>query len=245
MTAALDEIAPDVFRISTYIEDFDLTFNQFLVRDDEPLLFHTGMPAMFQEVRAAVARVLDPSRLRWISFSHFEPDECGALNEWLAAAPFAQPACGLVGAMVSVNHVATRPARVLEDGEVLVTGRRRFRYVRTPHVPHGWDAGLLFEETGKTLFCSDLFTHGGETPRPVSGDVVGPAGAYMVESEKGPFAGYLPFNARTTATMERLAALEPRTIAAMHGASYVGDGASALRALSGVLSEVYGASAPA
>src|SRR6188768_1230288 len=135
MTAAVDEIAPDVFRISTYIEDFDLTFNQFVVRDDEPLLFHTGFPRMFAGVREAVARVIDPARLRWISFSHFEPDECGALNEWLATAPNAQAACGLVGALVSVNHVASRPARTLDDGEVLVTGRKRFRYVRTPHVP--------------------------------------------------------------------------------------------------------------
>src|SRR5262245_29754557 len=134
MTAAVDEIAPDVFRISSYLESYDLTFNQFLVRDDEPLLFHTGMPAMFPVVRDAVRGLIDPARLRWVSFSHFEPDECGALNEWLAAAPSAQAACGLVGALVCVNHVAPRPARVLEDGEVLVTGRRRFRYLRTPHV---------------------------------------------------------------------------------------------------------------
>jgi flavorubredoxin len=240
MTTAVDEIAPDVFRISTHVADFDLTFNQFLVRDDEPLLFHTGFPSMFADVRGAVARVIDPSNLRWISFSHFEPDECGSLNEWLAAAPESQAACGIVGALVCVNHVATRPARALDDGEVLVTGRRRFRYVRTPHVPHGWDAGMLFEETERTLFSSDLFTYGGATPRPVAGDVVGPARENLVEGEKGPFAAYMPFGARTTATLERLARLNPRTIALMHGAAYAGDGAAALRGLSGVLTEVYG-----
>jgi flavorubredoxin len=240
MTTAVDEIAPDVFRLSTYVADFDLTFNQFLVRDDEPLLFHTGFAAMFGDVRAAVARVIDPSTLRWISYSHFEPDECGSLNEWLATAPASRPVCGLVGALVCVNHVATRPARVLEDGETLVTGRRRLRYVRTPHVPHGWDAGMLFEETEKTLFSSDLFTYGGATPRPFADDVVGPARENIVEGEKGPFAGYMPFNARMTSTIERLAQMKPRTIALMHGAAYAGDGAAALRGLSGVLSEVYG-----
>lgn len=239
MTAALDEIAPDLFRISIHVPEIDLAFNQFLLRDDEPLLFHTGMPSMFEAVRGAVARVIDPSRLRWISFSHFEPDECGSLNEWLAVAPNAQAATGMVGAMVCVDHVASRPAKVLEDGEVLVTGRRRLRYIRTPHVPHGWDAGLLFEETDKTLFSSDLFTHGGVT-RPVSGDVVGPARVYMVESEEGPFAGYVPFNRRTISTLERLAVLEPRTIATMHGASFRGDGASALRALSDEMAAIYG-----
>lgn len=139
----IDEIAPDIFRISVFVPQADMQFNQFLVRDEEPLLYHTGRKGLFPEIREAVARLIDPTQLRWIGFSHFESDECGSLNQWLEIAPHAQAVTGLVGAMVNVNDFALRPARSLQDNEVFITGKKRFRYIRTPHVPHGWDAGLL------------------------------------------------------------------------------------------------------
>ena len=156
MTARIDEIATDLYRISLYVPDFDLQFNHFLVRDDEPLLFHTGMRGMFPAVREAVATLIDPAELRWISWSHFEVDECGALNEWLAVAPNATPVCGETGAMINIGDFSNRPPRGLKPDEVLETGRHRFRFVPTPHLPHGWDAGVLFEETERVLLCSDL-----------------------------------------------------------------------------------------
>lgn len=134
---AITEIGPDLYRISTYVPEIDLQFNEFLVKDDQPLLFHTGMKAMFPLVRDEVASVIDPSSIRWIGFSHFEADECGSLNEWLQIAPAAQPVCSTVGALVNVNDFATRPARGMTDGEVLNTGKYRFRFLQTPHVPHG------------------------------------------------------------------------------------------------------------
>src|SRR5215510_5497986 len=143
----IDEIAPDIFRISTYFADFNLQFNQFLIRDEEPLLFETGMRQMFPLVREAVSRIIDPSTLRYVSFSHFEPDECGSLNEWLTLAPRAEAVCSAVGAMVFVNDGAVRPARGLMNDETIQTGKYRFRFKATPHLPHGWDAGVLFEET--------------------------------------------------------------------------------------------------
>ena len=151
---AVTQIGPDLYRISVYVPQFNLQFNHFLVKDEEPLLYHTGLKGMFAPVRDAVATVLDPSRIRWIAFSHFESDECGSLNQWPELAPAATPACSLLGAMVSVNDFAIRPARGLTDGEVLPTGQYRFRLCRTPHLPHGWDASLLFEERTKTLLCS-------------------------------------------------------------------------------------------
>ena len=160
--ARVTEIAPDHYSISIYVPEFNLQFNHFLIKDEEPLLFHTGMKQMFPLVRDAVARVIDPSTIRWISFSHFEADECGALNEWLAVAPHAEPVCGLVGALVSVNDFSIRQARVLAHDEILKTGKYRFRLRQTPHVPHNWEASLLFEEVTRTLLCSDLFTHEGD-----------------------------------------------------------------------------------
>ncbi len=151
------EIAPDVYRICVLYPEINLQFKHFLIKDDEPVLFHTGLRRMFPEVREAVQTLIDPARLRWISWSHFESDECGALNDWLAIAPNAEPACNMVGALVNVNDFASRPARILGADEVLTTGKYRFRYVCTPQLPHGWDAGVLFEETNQTLFCSDLF----------------------------------------------------------------------------------------
>jgi flavorubredoxin len=158
------EIAPDIYRLSTYVDDAGLVFNQFLVDADEPLLFHAGLRSLFPLVSAAVARVLPVPRLRWITFGHLEADECGAMNSWLAAAPQAEVAHGAMGCAVSVNDLADRPPRPLQDGEVLDLGSRRLRRIETPHVPHGWDAGLLYEETTGTLLCGDLFTALGRPP---------------------------------------------------------------------------------
>lgn len=234
------EIAPDLFRISTYIPEFGLQFNQFLVRDDEPLLFHTGMNALFPAVHEAVASVIDPSQIRWIGFSHFEADECGSLNEWLRIAPAAQPVCSMVGAMVSINDFAIRPARGMADGEVIETGKHRFRFVQTPHVPHCWEAGLLFEETNGTLFSSDLFHQNGDVEPLTESDVIGRARQTLVEYQAGPLANYMPYTNRTDAILQGLADLKPRTIAAMHGSAFAGDGEQAVRDLAVVIREVLG-----
>ncbi|HSD11286.1 MAG TPA: MBL fold metallo-hydrolase [Candidatus Binatia bacterium] len=236
---AVDEVAPDVFRIATYVPEADLQFGQFLVRDDEPLLFETGMKALFPAVRDAVAKVLDPSTIRWVSFSHFEADECGSLNEWLTVAPRAQAACSLVGAIVSVNDFAIRPARSLADGEEFSTGKRRFRFLHTPHVPHCWEAGMLFEETDGTLFCSDLLQQNGERP-PVGGtELVGLSRESMRNYQKGPFANIVPYTPHTDHAFRRLMALQPKTLATMHGSVLRGDGAQALGELATIVKEIY------
>ncbi|TAH35511.1 MAG: MBL fold metallo-hydrolase [Planctomycetota bacterium] len=236
----ITEVAPDVYRISTFVPAANLEFAQFLVRDEEPLLFHTGLKALFPAVREAVASVMDPAKLRWLSFSHFEADECGALNEWLALASKAEAACNLVAAAVSVDDFTGRPSRVLADGEVLVTGKQRFRFLRTPHVPHCWEAGLLFEETNGILFCSDLFQQNGERPATTESDVVGPCKEALLEYQEGPFAHYLPYTPNTDGIFQRLSGLKPSTLATMHGAVFHGDGGRALVELAGVMREVLG-----
>jgi flavorubredoxin len=236
----IDEVAPDVFRIATYVPEADLEFGQFLVRDEEPLLFETGMKALFPAVRDAVSRVIDPKTLRWVAFSHFEADECGSLNEWLALAPRAEAACSLVGAVVSVDDFALRPARRLADGETFTTGARRFRFFHTPHVPHCWEAGVLFEETERTLFCTDLLQQNGERP-PLGGpELLELCRRSLLAYQQGPFANYLPYTRLTRPTLDRLAALEPRTLATMHGSVFRGDGATALRDLGRVYADVLG-----
>jgi flavorubredoxin len=191
-------------------------------------------------VREAVAKVLDPTTIRWVSFSHFEADECGALNEWLSIAPRAQASCSLVGAIVSVNDFAIRPARALADGEEFSTGKRRFRFLHTPHVPHCWEAGVLFEETDRTLFCSDLLQQNGERP-PVGGqELVELCQRSMMNYQKGPFANVLPYTPHTDGALRRMAALEPKTLATMHGSVLSGDGAKALGELAAVVKEIYG-----
>lgn len=240
MKPHVSEIARGVHRISTFHPAFGIQFNQFLIADDEPFLMHTGMRRMFASTLAGVRQVLDPARLRWIGFSHFESDECGALNEWLALAPQAQAACSFVGATVTVNDFAERPARALADGEVLALGTRRLRFLATPHLPHGWDAGLFFEETERTLFCSDLFFQPGDPAPLTEGDVAGLAGEVIRAGATGPLAHDLPYTPYTDATLRRLAALEPRTLAVMHGASFRGNGGAAIRALAGVIAEVLG-----
>jgi flavorubredoxin len=229
------EIAPDVFRISTFHPDFGIQFNQFLIKDDEPFLMHTGMRRMFTTTRDAVAKILDPSALRWIGFSHFEPDECGALNEWLATAPRAQAVSSFVGVTVMLNDFADRPARALADGETLVTGAHRLRFLATPHVPHCWDAGLFFDETGRTLLCSDLFFQPGDPDPIIESDVVGPASDAIRAGANGPLANDMPYTPYTNATLERVAALEPRTLAVMHGSSFRGDGRKAVLELAAVI----------
>jgi len=234
------EIAPDCYRISTYIPEIDLQFNQFLIKDDEPLLFHTGMRVLFPAVREAVATIIDPSTIRWISFSHFEADECGSLNEWLQIAPAAQPVCSMVGALVSVNDFALRPAKAMNHGEVLETGQHRYRFAHTPHVPHCWEAGMLFEETKGTFLCSDLFHQMGDVEPLTESDVIERARKTLIDYQAGPFANYMPYTKHTDGIMQGLAELNPRTIAPMHGSAYIGDGAQAIRNLAVVMREVLG-----
>lgn len=236
----ITEIAPDVFRLSIFVRAINLQFNQFVVRDEEPLLYHTGMRRMFPEVVAGVKQLIDPARLRWIGYSHFEVDECGALNEWLNIAPQAEAVTGFVGALVNLNDFATRPARALSANETFATGQYRFRYLPTPHLPHGWDAGVMFEETNRTLLCSDLFHQQGDVEPLTQSDVIGRVRAAMTEYQAGPLMDYMPFTSRTGLLLERLAELQPRTLAAMHGSTFVGDGARALRDLRIVMREVLG-----
>ena len=235
------EVAPDTYRISTYISEINLQFNQFLVLDDEPLLFHTGLKKLFPLVRDAVATLIEPSKIRWIGFSHFEADECGALNEWQTLAPNSTAVCSFVGKLVSVDDCAAiRPARGMTDGEVLATGKYRFRFVQTPHVPHCWDAGLLFEETHRTLLCSDLFHQNGDVEPQTSSDVVGRFKQMLQDYQNGPLANYMPYTTQTDRILQRVAALKPRTLATMHGSTFVGDGERAIGDLAKVMKEVLG-----
>jgi flavorubredoxin len=238
--SAISEIAPDVYRICTYVPAFDLQFCQFLVKDDQPLLWETGMRQLFPEVREAVAKIIDPATLRWVSFSHFEPDECGSLNEWLELAPQAEALCSAVGAMVFVNDAARRPARGVTKNDLIETGKYRFRLHHTPHVPHGWDAAMLFEETNRTLLCSDLFHHVGDVEALTESDVVGRSKHAMQAMQASPLADYMPWTPKTESRMNELAALGPRTCATMHGSTFRGDGAGALRDLASVMREVLG-----
>ncbi len=224
----VDEIAREIFRISTPVTAVPggFTFNQYLVVDEEPLLFHTGPRRMFPLVREAVEAVMPVERLRYVGLSHFEADECGALNEFLAAAPGATPVCGQIAAMVSVDDVADRKARALADGETLALGRHALRWLDTPHVPHAWECGFLFEERTRTLLCGDLFTQGGAEHVPLTeSDILEPSEAMRTGMD------YWAHAANTRATLERLAALAPTTLACMHGAAWRGDGRALLRAL--------------
>jgi flavorubredoxin len=240
MQSKVTEIAADIYRLSTFHPDYGIQFNQFLVKDDEPFIMHTGFKKMFPITLEAVASVIDPSSLRWIGFSHFESDECGALNEWLRVAPSAQPVCSFVGAMVTVNDFSERLARALNDDEVLTTGRHRLRFLATPHVPHCWDAGLFFEETDRTLLCSDLFFHPGDPEPLTESDIVGRAQASIIEGMASPLAKDMPYTPYTDSTLRRLADLNPRTLALMHGTSFHGDGHAAILDLAGVIKEALG-----
>lgn len=230
METRIAEIADDVFRLSTLVPEVappaGFTFNQFLLMADEPLLFHTGHRFMFDSILGAVAKLMPVERLRWISFSHYEADECGAMNLWQERAPRAQVAHGRLGCDITLRDQSLREPRALEDGEVLDLGGKRMRYLATPHVPHGWDAGLMFEEQTGTLLCSDLLGQVGDGPALTRGDIVGPA----LESEK--LWRSMSVTGETHTALERLAALNPQRLAIMHGASLEGDCAATLRAFS-------------
>jgi flavorubredoxin len=233
------EIAPDLFRLSIFVPEINMQFNHFLVRDEEPLLFHAGLRGMFPALREAVATLIDPTTLRHIAWSHFESDECGALNDWLILAPNAQPVCTFLGKLVSIDDFAIRPAFGMTDDDVLTTGKYRFRFYRSPHIPHGWDAGVLFEETRKTLFCSDLFHHFGNVDPLTNADLIGPTTDAMNLMQQGPLAGYLPYTRQTQGVLHRLADLKPETLAVMHGSSYEGKADKLLRDLAGVLQQQF------
>lgn len=228
MQPTVNEIADGIYRISTWIPDVSpegFTFNQFLVRGDEPLLFHTGPRMMFPLVAEAVATVVPVDSLRWITFGHVESDECGSMNMWLTAAPGSQVAHGALGCDVSLNDLCDRPPRALEEGEVIDIGGKRLRQISTPHVPHGWEAQVLFEETTGTLLCGDLFSQVGAPPALTTDDVVDPA---MAAEEMFHATCLAP---HTAGTLRALGALEPTTLAIMHGSSFQGDGQKALNEL--------------
>jgi flavorubredoxin len=206
------------------------SFNQYLVVDDEPLIFHTGLRKMFPLIREAVASVLPVERLRYIACSHVEADECGSLNDWLAVAPHSSPLCGTIAALVSINDLADRPARALADGEMLSLGRHVVRWFDTPHLPHAWECGFLMEERTKTLLCGDLFTQGGaDLPALTEADILGPSEAFRHAMD------YYSHTTHTPAMLERLASTQPATLACMHGSAWRGDGAQLLRALAEAL----------
>jgi flavorubredoxin len=227
MYTSIDEIAPDIFRLSTLVPQAapgGLSFNQFLIRDEQPFLFHTGMRQMYPSVRAAVSQLIDITDLRWISFGHVEADECGAMNLFLADAPQAEVIHGAVACNVSLNDLADRPPRIVGDAPLLL-GKHSLRFIPTPPVPHGWASGLWFDETTRTLLTGDLFTQTGETPALVNGDLVAAA---LAAEELFHSTSYSP---NLVSTIETLAALEPTTLAVMHGSSFHGNGATQLRAL--------------
>jgi flavorubredoxin len=242
MQTEIREIAPGIHRLSTWVPaiapPLGFTFNQFLVAADRPLLFHCGPRAMFPLVSAAVEKVMPVARLRWIGFGHVESDECGAMNQWLAAAPDAQVIHGQTACMVSLNDLADRPPRALAHGETLDLGGKRVRYLDTPHVPHAWESGLLFEETTATLFCGDLFTHLGNGPAITADSILEPA----IAAEDAFQATAL--TPRTAPTLRMLAALSPARLAVMHGSSFEGDCAGQLSRLADYYEKAHAAKSP-
>jgi flavorubredoxin len=224
MSTTVAEIADGIYRVSTYTDEISggFTFNQFLIDADEPLLFHCGLRSAFPQISEAVAGVRPLKDLRWLSFGHWEADESGAMNQWLAAAPQATVTVGTLGQMISGSDQADRPIRALADGAVLDLGGKRIRWIDTPHVPHGWDAGVIFEETTETLFCGDLLSQTGAAAAITTDDVVAPAQA----AEE--MFGATALTPQTAPTIRRLAELRPATLAIMHGASFAGDCSAAL-----------------
>ena len=229
MKTEIAEIAEGIWRFSTYVPEIapplGFTFNQFLISADQPFLFHCGPRAMFPLVSAAFQSVMPLDRLRWIGFGHVESDECGSMNQWLAAAPRAQVVHGAVACMVSLNDLADRPPRALAHGETLDLGGRRIRYLDTPHVPHAWESGVVYEEVTATLFCGDLFTHFGNGPALTRDSIVEPA---IVAEEAAHASALTP---QTAPTLRMLAALSPARLALMHGSSFEGDCAAELSRL--------------
>jgi flavorubredoxin len=226
---SIDEIEDAIYRINTPIDipgAGGFSFNQYLIVDDEPLLFHSGPRRLFDGVRDAIARVMPVERLRYVGFAHFEADECGALNSFLAAAPRAEPVCSKIAAMVSVNDYADRPAHALADGEVLPLGRHRLRWIDAPHLPHGWENGYMFEEATGTLLCGDLFTQpGAKSAALTESDILGPSEAFRHALD------YYAHARDSAALFAKLTATRPRTLACMHGSAWRGDGAALIAAL--------------
>lgn len=230
------EVATGIYRINTPVVlpggAGAFNFNQYLIADDEPLLFHTGPRRMFSLVCEAIASIVPLQQLRYLAFSHFEADECGSLNEFLAVAPKAVPVCSRVAAMVSVDDVADRPSRPLADGEVLKLGRHELRWFDTPHLPHAWECGLMMELHTHTLLCGDLFTQGGTGETPITeSDILGPSEAFRSPMD------YYAHSPDTGAMLERLAAERPEVLACMHGSAWRGDGAALLRDLARTLEQ--------
>lgn len=241
MAARVDEIADGIFRISVFVAEIGppegFTFNSFLILDDQPLLFHAGQRRMFGEFSAAVASLMPIERLRWISFGHIEADECGAMNLWLEAAPEAQVVHGRTACDISLNDLADRAPRAVADGELITSGRRRIRYIDTPHVPHAWESGVIFEETTGTLFCGDLFTQFG--PQALTSDDIVAAAIAAEDAFHSTSVG-----AATAPTIRKLAELEPHALALMHGPTFFGDGAAALNCLADYFEAELALSAP-
>ena len=222
------EISEGIYRINTPLSVVPggFSFNQYLIVDDEPLLFHTGLRKLFPVVLEGVRSVMPAEQLRYAAFSHFEQDECGSLNEWLAAAPRAIPVCSKVAAMTSINDLATRPPRALSDGEVLSLGNHKVRWFDTPHLPHAWECGFMMEERTRTLLCGDLFTQPGTGAAALTeSDILGPSEALRRGLD------YFSHAKNTREMLDRLASAEPTTLACMHGSAWRGDGANLLRAL--------------
>ena len=228
----IDEIGAGLFRIHTPLREMagGFSFNQYLVVDDEPLVFHTGPRRMFPLVREAIAHVLPVEKLRWIAFSHVESDECGALNDFLAVAPNAKPLCSQVAALVSMNDLADRAPRGMADGETLAIGKRTLTWLDAPHLPHAWECGFLADVQNQVLFCGDLFTQPGADSEPLTeSDILGPSEAFRSAMD------YYSHSKRAPALIEKLAATNPRTLACMHGSAWRGDGTKLLRALADAL----------
>ncbi len=235
----ITEIAPNVYRISIYVPEMNLQFNHFLIKDEQPMLYHAGMKQMFPVLLEAVKKLIDPAEIRWIGFSHFEVDECGGLNEWLKVAPNALPVCSDVGALVNMSDFSEKPAHAMSENDTLNTGKHNYRFIRTPHLPHGWDAGVLFEETSKTLLCSDLFHQNGDVTAITDNDILSLHKNSLIEFEHGPLMGYTPYTKRTKEILKKLADLNPSTLAAMHGSSFNGNCKQALLDLDAILKEVW------
>lgn len=229
----IHEIAEGIYRINTPVQipgAGGFSFNQYLIVDEDPLLFHTGLRKMFPLVREAVASIMPVEKLRFLAFSHVEADECGALNEWLAVAPQSEPVCGGVAAMVSISDMANRPPKALADNEALSLGKHTMRWFDTPHLPHAWECGFMMEEQTATLMCGDLFTQGGSNCPPlIESDILGPSEAFRGKMD------YFSHTKNARAMLDRLASTNPATLACMHGSAWKGDGAALLRALADAL----------
>lgn len=237
--ASVTEIAPDVFRITTFNPTTRLSYSHFVIRDDEPVLYHAGLRSCFAELSEAAASVVDVQKIRHIGFSHFESDECGALNDWLEAAPDAVAFTGPLCAATSLNDFAIRSPAVLAKDATLETGTKRFRLIPTPHLPHGWDSAMLFEESDRTLFVSDLFTDSGDPAPIIDSGLADRAHQILLRAEQSLFAHSTNFNPSSRGQLEALAELGPKTLAVMHGSSFSGEGSQELLQLASAMEDVF------